>query len=299
VQEQSGDEYSAALYVEWIPPECLGGVEICGDGIDNNCDDRIDEFCNECPVADAGPGPSAHIGDVVRLDGGGSSDGDGDMLSYVWSLALTPEGSAATLSDPLSAAPVIVIDVPGDYVAELIVHDGTCESELDVVTISTINSCPTASAGPDEMARVGEWITLVGGGSDPDGDPLTCSWLLAGKPEGSEAELAAPEKATPSLRIDLPGEYTLELTTDDGACISEQDTVVIGTYNMRPIADAGPDFDTLAGFTVALDGGGGSDLDGDALLRRSRPCSRTSTARTSSNSSFPTANWTASPTPAL
>jgi hypothetical protein len=158
-----------------------------------------------------------------------------------------------------------MIDAPGDYVAELVVHDGTCESELDVVTISTINSCPTAGSGPDAMARVGESIILLGAGNDPDGDALTYSWLLAGRPEGSAAELGASASATPSLWIDLPGEYLVELTVDDGDCLSEPDAVVIGTYNVRPVANAGPDVDTLMGFTIALDGGGSSDLDGDAL----------------------------------
>jgi hypothetical protein len=158
-----------------------------------------------------------------------------------------------------------MIDAPGDYVAELVVHDGTCESELDVVTISTINSCPTADAGPDAMAHVGESIILLGAGNDPDGDALAYSWLLTDRPEGSAAELSSPSSSAPYLWVDLPGEYTLELTADDGECVSESDALVIGTYNVRPVADAGPDVDTLVGFTVALDGGGSSDLDGDAL----------------------------------
>ena len=40
---------------------------------------------NSPPVADAGPDQSVFVTDLVQLDGSGSSDVDGDPLSYAWS----------------------------------------------------------------------------------------------------------------------------------------------------------------------------------------------------------------------
>jgi hypothetical protein len=58
-------------------------------------------------------------------------------LTYTWSLLSLPEGSATTLSSPHSTTPVFVTDVPGTYVAQLIVNDGVTSSNPATVTIAT------------------------------------------------------------------------------------------------------------------------------------------------------------------
>lgn len=70
-------------------------------------------------------------GQTVELDGTGSSDPDGDDLSYSWSFT-APDGSTTTLSDASVADPVFVADIEGDYVVTLTVSDGQAESSGDV-----------------------------------------------------------------------------------------------------------------------------------------------------------------------
>jgi hypothetical protein len=91
---------------------------------------------NVAPVANAGPDQLGLLPGVVTLDGSGSSDPNGDPLTYSWSLT-PPAGSAAVLSSTTSVSPTFTVDLPGDYVVELIVNDGTVDSLPDSVTVTS------------------------------------------------------------------------------------------------------------------------------------------------------------------
>jgi PKD repeat protein len=180
------------------------------------------------PVADAGENRSAQPGELVELDGSGSSDPNDDELSYEWALSV-PEGSAAVLSDETSVNPTFTVDRAGEYAAALIVRDAQgLESETDTVVISTANVAPVANAGADRSAAPGDEVQLDGGASrDANGDPLSYRWSLLSAPAGSEAELTSEEGEQVGLRVDLPGTYVAQLLVNDGLQDSEPDTVSI------------------------------------------------------------------------
>jgi hypothetical protein len=240
---------------------------IVNDGTVDSAPDTVTiSTLNSAPVANAGPDQTAFVGNTVSLDGSGSSDVDGDPLTFSWSLTSTPPGSSATLSDPTAVMSSFVVDRPGNYVAQLIVNDGTVNSAPDTVTISTLNAAPVANAGPDQTAFVGNTVSLDGSGSsDVDGDPLTFSWSLTSVPPGSSATLSDPTAVMPTFAVDLPGTYVAQLIVNDGTVNSAPDTVTISTLNSAPVANAGPDQTAFVGNTVTLDGSGSSDVDGDAL----------------------------------
>jgi hypothetical protein len=75
------------------------------------------------PVANAGPDQTVRTGQLVTLNGGGSSDPNGDPLAYNWCLRGRPQGSTATLKDLFSAQATFTPDVPGSYVICLTVID--------------------------------------------------------------------------------------------------------------------------------------------------------------------------------
>ncbi|MEJ2604934.1 MAG: PKD domain-containing protein, partial [Gammaproteobacteria bacterium] len=193
---------------------------------------------NTAPVANAGPDQTVAIGTSVILDGSGTDD-DGDALTYSWILAV-PDGSAATLDDTTRRDPTFTPDVPGLYVASLTVNDGTEDSLPDEVEVTatdgTVNTPPSADAGPDDTAETGTPYTLDGtGSSDADGDALSYSWQLA-VPAGSTATLDDPTSATPTFTPDLAGDYVAALTVNDGSEDSLTDEVVITAT--EPVAPA-------------------------------------------------------------
>ncbi|MEW5744165.1 MAG: PKD domain-containing protein, partial [Nitrospirota bacterium] len=221
---------------------------------------------NSAPVANAGPDQTVFVGSTITLNGSGSSDADGNPLTYSWLILSAPTGSAAALSDPAAVNPTFVADKFGDYIVQLIVNDGTVNSASDTVTVSTLNSAPVANAGPDQTAFAGDTVTLNGGGStDVDGDLLTYSWSLTSHPAGSTATLSDTTAVSPTFTVDRSGSYTIQLIVNDGTVNSAADTVTISTQNSAPVANAGPDQTVFAGM-VTLDGSGSADADGDPLM---------------------------------
>ena len=221
---------------------------------------------NTPPVANAGPDQSVFVGNTVRLDGVGSTDVDGDTLTYSWSFTAQPQFSTVALSANGVPAPTFVVDRPGTYIAQLLVTDGAGGSDIDTVVITTQNSRPTANAGADQPAAIGQPVTLDGrGSSDPDFDPLTYDWALLTAPSQSRATLVNPTSAQPTFVTDLIGTYVVQLIVNDGALLSVADTVTITTANTPPVANAGDDPGRVALGQVDLDGGLSSDADGHPL----------------------------------
>jgi hypothetical protein len=96
---------------------------------------------NNAPTANAGPDQTVTEGDVVTLTGAGSSDVNGDPLTYAWTLATKPGGSTAALTGATTVSPTFTADVVGVYSISLVVNDGTVNSAPDTVTV-------TAEAAP-------------------------------------------------------------------------------------------------------------------------------------------------------
>ena len=227
----------------------------------------LGEGCSGAPVANAGPDQSLVYGTTVTLDGTASTDADGDPITYVWTLTSVPTGSTAVLDDPASPMPTFFADVPGEYVAQLVVNDGTEDSAPDTVVVSTFNTPPVADAGLDQTVPVGATTTVFGGASsDANGDPLTYAWSLVSAPADSTATLTSLTDIQTSITIDVAGEYVIELIVNDGYDDSEPDTVTITTSNTAPVADAGgPYEDVVAGESAELDGTFSFDVDDDPL----------------------------------
>ncbi len=214
------------------------------------------------PFADAGEGGLVQPGDLVTLDGTGSSDEDGDALSYLWTQV---GGPLVPLMGADSAQPTFVVpDLRGRLEFELKVFDGAVWSEPARVVIDVANAEPEADAGGDVTVEGGSRVELDGSASfDTDGDALSYQWVqFEGIPVNlDDADTAAPSFTAPATR----GSLAFALIVDDGFARSAFDVVRVEIANQLPVVDAGADLEAAAGSLVTLDAGASTDGDGDAL----------------------------------
>ena len=144
---------------------------------------------NDASTADAGPDQAVNEGELVTLDGSGSSDPEGEALTYAWTQTGGPAValSSATVVNPTFTAPSQLAN-NATLTFSLTVTDASGLSSTAAATVAIAvaagdNDAPTADAGPGQAVNEGELVTLDGSGSsDPEGEALTYAWTQTGGP---------------------------------------------------------------------------------------------------------------------
>lgn len=139
------EEFEAAVGMTLVPLETA--VTRLRDAITQYIPD------NAAPIADAGPDSEVTVGSTVTLSGAGSSDADGDGLTFNWNFVSTPAGSGAELASRFTVAPSFVADVAGSYVVGVLVSDGTVINyDIVVITANEGSALPAAPQGLQAVA---------------------------------------------------------------------------------------------------------------------------------------------------
>ena len=99
---------------------------------------------NRQPIASAGANRNLTLGDETQLDGSGSTDPDGDSLSFHWTQTIGP---TVILPDSADQVPLFLPVLQGIYGYSLIVDDGHLASTPDTVTIIALSIARSASIG--------------------------------------------------------------------------------------------------------------------------------------------------------
>jgi len=152
---------------------------------------------NVAPIADAGEdqiayGSTAGLA-AIALDGSGSSDPDGDDLTYTWSWIIEGEPREATGVDPTIELPI------GEHIVDLVVNDRTTDSEPDqiVITVLPVTSIdidiyPNRTPNPVYLSRNYTIYVAVLGDADFDVTSLDPSSVRFGLTGTEASSVRAP-----------------------------------------------------------------------------------------------------------
>lgn len=201
---------------------------------------------NQAPTADAGGPYETPEGTTVTLDGSGSSDPDGDPLTYEWDL--DDNGTFET--------PGIMVDfLRGDngvFDVCLRVTDDDGESDTDCTTVTVTNVDPTVTIDPAQLTAIDEGgsVDVLATFSDPGWEDTYTPSVTAGHVDAvidegpdlsvtTEGGPGVPDQGqvTATITYGDNGTYTVtvEVTDDDSGAGDDSFDLVVD--NVDPTAE--------------------------------------------------------------
>ncbi|WP_328287503.1 PKD domain-containing protein [Methanolobus vulcani] len=198
---------------------------------------------NRAPVAAMDMPSSAYIGETVNFNASGSTDPDGDILSFSWDFG---DGSSTTGENVTYA-----YDDEGTYEVNLTVSDGELMDTITgfiEITVMPVNNPPDADAGgPYDPVNEGSTISFNGNDSvDSDGSIVSYQWDFG---DGNTSEEMNPEYVYADN-----GTYTVTLTVTDDKGDTGTNTTDVTVNNGAPVVDAGEDLTAEKGTQVYFSG---------------------------------------------
>jgi hypothetical protein len=172
------------------------------------------------PVANAGPNRTVSQTSGVPLDGSGSYDTDGTIVSYSWIQLSGPGG--VTIVNSNSVTPSLDGLMPGVYMFQLTVTDNYGASATATVTITVVtsnvgdsasNQPPVAIVGSDTTVYYPNGDTAILNGSAsyaPGGTIASYSWTQVSGP--SQVSITNNTAAVGMIAGMASGDYVFQLT---------------------------------------------------------------------------------------
>jgi PKD repeat protein len=180
-------------------------------------DEMILTVLNRAPTANAGLDQTANHTQTVTLDATGSTDPEGGVLTYAWSVGGVQIATGAN--------PVVGPFEVGAHTVTLTVTDDQGATASDSMVVNVVNEAPVANAGPDQTVYIAKGksknvsVTVDGSASiDPEGGALSYLWTLDGQTAGTSAIVQTNLTA---------GVYSFTLTVTDDHGVSAVDSVVV------------------------------------------------------------------------
>jgi hypothetical protein len=187
---------------------------------------------DRAPTAMAGSNTSVIPGTAYTLDGSGSSDPDGDTITYAWTQTA---GTPVTLdTSVVGKATFTGPTQPGVLQFSLVVNDGELSSQPSTVMITvTAEPVPVATAGADQTVPKRSNTVLQGSGTDSNQQPLTYLWQqVAGVPVTIQNATSATASFTAPATT---GDLKFSLTVNDGINNSMPSTLTVHVIDLAPV----------------------------------------------------------------
>ena len=178
---------------------------------------------NTPPVADAGGPYNGEEDAEITFNGSGSSDDDGDDLTYTWDFGdNSSSGSGVTTTHAYTAG--------GTYEVTLVVNDGKENSDTAFTTadVTEVNDPPVADAGLDQEVFIDDVVTFNGSDSYDDDDGIASyAWDFGDGSIGGSG-------IKPTHAYSTGGIYTVTLTVNDNGGLTGTDTATV-TVTEEPV----------------------------------------------------------------
>ena len=191
------------------------------------------------PTANAGGPYNGGIGATISFNGKGSSDPQGEPLTYAWNFGDGTTGTGAISTHAYTA--------PQTYNVSLTVTNTSNLTATTTTTATIVGQNPAANAGGPYTGGVGTIISFSGMGSnDPQGEALTYAWSFGDGATGTGI--------SPTHAYTAPGTYNVSLTVTDTsnltATASATATIEVTTINIKGLVSGGTS--SISGATIAL-----------------------------------------------
>ena len=195
---------------------------------------------NQPPVADAGPNQTVNDTDgdtkeTVFLDGSGSEDSDGSIVSYKWFEDMDTNPICTSVLPECECECILSV---GAHTITLVVadNDGVTDTDEVIITVNP-NQPPIANAGEDQISFVGATVSFNGSSStDLDGSINTYNWNFGDGGTGTGT--------LPTHIYSSAGTYTAMLTVTDNGGASVSDTVIVQVNATDVVAVTKAQFDS-------------------------------------------------------
>ncbi len=233
---------------------------------------------------------TASAGHPLTLSGAGSSDAEGDTLSYKWTVFTKPATSNLAFTADTAVQQTFTPEVSGTYVFVLRITDTKgAYTEKKATILIRDNAAPVGNLAvtvgysgqsaikPTQGINIGSSVVLDASKSlDADGDAVTTTWSMLERPGASSAALTS-EGATTRFVADVAGQYKIRARGTDplgaysdtvyvfDAANSAPQTLVLTTVLAAPGTSGENVIDAPAGYTVSLNGANSTDPSGTWL----------------------------------
>jgi PKD repeat protein len=220
----------------------------------------VEEKPKNAPTANISLNPiSGQAPLIVSANGNDSSDPDGDIIDYQWTVSDGRKASGSQANFTFNSA--------GQYTISLVVTDNDGLSSATAEKIVTVEekpkNAPTANMFVNPISGQAPLTVSANGNNsfDSDGDILDYQWTVSDgrKASGSQA----------NFTFNSAGQYTISLvvTDNDGLSATTQQTISVSTAKNSPptAAFVATPTEGDAPLTVTLNGRDSVDSDGNVV----------------------------------